>query len=342
MSAREIAEDRQAWLNARRFRPGVGYCIGSSDVPSILGLKGAGTPVRVWHDKVHDIQQPENAAMLWGKLHEETIARYWRDRNRAAVFAVGLIARDVEPWQQTTLDRRVSSCPLREGDERCALEIKTSDAFASRRWHALIPDVHLAQMIHQIHVTGYTHVHYALLKGGNDYVQGVVRAEEEREVLAYVIDRVRRWRSEHLAGAGREVQPDWPIEDRAASLIELDGLLHPERSETRSIADVGDVQEFARLRAQANALKREVDKAKARLLQAAEGARWVTTDGPDGPHLVYEFAPRDRTKVELSVLRERYPAAYADPDVVSHRTSWQINIAKDLQVTEHEEPEESQ
>lgn len=334
MTAKQMHEDRERWLQNRRFRPSVGYCIGSSDVPSILGLEQAGTALQVWQEKVTDLRQPENERMMWGRLHEDTIARYWRDRNRSAVTAVGLISRADEPWQQTTLDRRVNVCPLREGDERCALEIKTADAFASKRWHRLIPDRHLAQMLHQLFVTGYTHLHYALLKGGNDYTQGVVRAEEEREVMEYVLREVRKFKAEHLAGPGLEVQPDWPIEDKAGSLIELDNLVHPERADTRTIEELDEVIEFARIRAKANATAKEYKRAQARLRQLADGARWVTTDTVRGPELLYEFVPRDHTRVELSTLRERYPDVYADEEVVKHSTSWQINLPKNLQASD--------
>ena len=332
MAAREMAENRERWLQQRRFRPGVGWCIGSSDVPSILGIKDAGTPLQIWHEKTGDLRQPENERMMWGRLHEDTIARYWRDRNRSTVTAVGLIAHVQEPWQQTTLDRRVNSCPLREGDERCALEIKTADAFASKNWHKTIPDRHLAQMLHQLYVTGYSHLHYALLKGGNDYSQGVVRAEAEKDVMAYVLRKVREFRSEHLA-IGLEVAPEWPIEERAGSLITLDNLVHPERADTRTIEEIEDVIAFAKARATANAAAKAYKQAQARMRQLADGARYVLIDTPRGPELAYEFVPRETSRVELSILAERYPEIYADPEIVKHKTSWQINLPKSMQET---------
>lgn len=359
MTAKEIAEDRPAWLRARRFREGVGYCIGSSDMPSILGIKDAGTPVKVWHEKVRGIEQADNPAMMWGRLDEDTTARYWRNRNRSAVQAVGLIANVEQPWHQTTLDRLVLECPITPGLRRgCGLEIKHRGAFGSRRWHAVLPDDVLGQMCHQLFVTGFEHMHYAVRIGGNEYRQGVVRAEEDAETIRFVLRHANAFRDEYLGGefvpvldpdgipsgrlswVGREVEPPWPIDDRAASLIDLDALLHPERDGVVEAEDLGDLMEFAAIRARVNALKKEHDKAKARLLRLAAGARWVTTPTANGPELAFEFAPRGRTKVDLDRLRERYPAVYADPEVVTQTTSWQINIAKPYQAAKVATPEE--
>lgn len=345
MTAKEMQEDRPRWLLLRRFREDVGYCIGSSDLPSILGVEGSGTPVKVWHEKVNGIEQPDNPHMLWGRLHEDTIARYWRDRNRSAVRSIGLVAAVERPWAQASIDRAVLVCPLDGRSGVCALEIKTRGAFGSRRFHADVPDDVLAQICWQLVVSGYEHIHYAILVGGNDYRQGVVRAQEDAATIAYVLRRVEAFRAQHLAGsfvawrvpyrwsegpiwAGREVEPVWPIEDKAASLIELDGLLHPERDGIKQIEDIEPVLALARARAGKSAADREERIAKARVLQLADGARWVSTQESTGSELAFEFAPRERSTVELDRLKEKYPAAYADPEIVKHTTSWQLNIAK--------------
>lgn len=350
MTAKEMIEDRAAWLRLRRFRDGVGWCIGSSDLPSILGVKGAATPVKVWHEKVNGIEQPDNPNMMWGRLHEDTIARYWRDRNRSAVRSIGLVAAVDLPWAQASLDRAVLTCPLSGSSGVCALEIKTRGAFGSRRFHKDLPDDILAQVCWQLLVSGYDHIHYAILVGGNDYRQGVVRAVEDALTVDFVRRKATEFRDAHLAGefvpeldaageptgalvwAGREIEPAWPIDEKASSLIELDAILHPERVGLKTIEELGDVMEFAELRARTNAIKKEYDKAKARLLRQAEGARWVTTATDNGSELVYEFAPRERTRVDLDKLKERHPDAYADHEVVTQTTSWQINIADEFKV----------
>jgi putative phage-type endonuclease len=360
MSAKEMVEDRERWLRLRRFRDGVGYCIGSSDLPSILGIKDAGTPLHVWHAKVHGTEQPDNPHMLWGRLHEATIARYWRDRNRSAVRAIGLVAAADRPWAQASLDRAVLTCPLDARSGVCALEIKTRGPFGSRRFHKDLPDDVLAQVCWQLIVSGYEHVHYAILVGGNDYRQGVVRAVEDAATISFVLSRAEAFRDSYLAGefvevpvhergkldppvrwVGREVEPEWPIEEKAASLIELDKMLHPERADVRQVQEVGEVIALAEARARLAVASAAERVAKARVLRQADGARWVTTATDNGSALAYEFAPRENTKVDLDRLKERYPEAYEDPEVVIHSTSWQINIADAYKVKKHsDEPEE--
>ncbi len=365
MTAREMIDDREAWLRARRFREGVGYMIGSSDIPSILGLPESGTPVKVWHEKVHGLEQPDNPNMMWGRLHEDTISRYWRNRNRSAVRAIGLVAQVARPWAQASLDRAVQLCPLDGSSGTCALEIKTRGAFGSRRFHRDLPDDILAQVVWQLIVSGYDHLHYAILVGGNGYTQGVVRASEVAEIITYVLRKVEAFRSDHLAGAflpetewsellqedvatgrtiwvGREVEPVWPIEEWAGSLIELDKMLHPERDGILTLDDTSLVTELAELRAAAAALKKKQDQVQARLAQLAAGARFLTVNTDSGPQLAAEYAPRGKSRVDLSMLKERYPAAYDDPEVVSHSTSWQLSIAKPYQVKKPKtQPEES-
>src|SRR5690348_9589977 len=84
--------DRTEWLMARRWREGVGYCIGASDTPSILDLPECGTPRDVYHAKVSGLEQPETEAMRWGRLNEDTIAREWQHRRQTVVRSVGLVS----------------------------------------------------------------------------------------------------------------------------------------------------------------------------------------------------------------------------------------------------------
>jgi hypothetical protein len=352
MTAREIAEDRPGWLAARRFRDGVGYCIGSSDVPSILGVRDSGTPVAVWADKVHGLELPDSDDMYWGRRKERMIAEEWRNRNASAVRNVGMIASAAEPWNQTTLDRMVLECPRSPGlRERCALEVKSRGAFGSRRFHHEVPDDLLGQLCHQIFTTGYDHVHYAVLIGSADYRQGVVDAQEDADTIAYVMRRVRAFHTEHLAGAqftrafsvadpderdralaGAEralAEPRWPFEDKAASLIETDKLRHPERDGTAEIPDDTDVIELARVRAKLGQLHADEKVLKARLLHAAHGARYLTVPSDTGPQLAGEFTPTHRSKVDLETLRENWPAAYAE--VVTQSESWSLKVAKAYQ-----------
>jgi putative phage-type endonuclease len=357
MTAKEMQEDRPGWLRLRRFRDGIGYCIGSSDLPSILGIKDSGTPVKVWHEKVKGIEQPDNPHMMWGRLHEKTIAEHWRNVNKSAVRAIGLVAAVDRPWAQASLDRAVLLCPLTGEAGICALEIKTRGPFGSRRFHKDLPDDVLAQICWQLIVSGYDHIHYAILVGGNDYRQGVVRRTEDAATIAFVLRQVEAFRDSYLAGdfvperdeegkptglrvwQGREVEPPWDVQGRAASLIELDGIVHPERLDVKQVDDDDPVMGLAQARARLAVAAKAEKVAKATLLRQADGARYVTIPTDEGPELAYEFTPSDRSRVDLDILREKYPAAYADPQVVIHSTSWKIKIADAYKVKNQPEEE---
>jgi predicted phage-related endonuclease len=105
---------RTEWLAARRWRDAVpgGYCIGSSDVPSILDLPGVDTPAHVYHAKVNSLEKEQTDAMRFGQIFEDPIAFDWAARNRTSLQRIGLVSNIDEPWRQTTLDRRVLQCPL--------------------------------------------------------------------------------------------------------------------------------------------------------------------------------------------------------------------------------------
>lgn len=341
MTAEQMAEDRQAWLTMRRGHDDVpGYwCIGSSDTAGILGIafgaEKSGTPVRTWLEKVRHLQQPENPAMTWGHLHEGTIASYWHTRNRSVSQAVGLIGNVDQPWHQTSLDRIILECPLdRRTRQRCALEIKTRNAYGMKRWHNELPDDVLAQVAHQIFTTGLEHIHYAVLVGGSDYHQGVVRAEDIADVIRLVIDKCNDYRRDYLQ-YGNEVEPPWNQDMAAQSYMELDALKYPERLGSLDIDDIGEVSDIALVRAKKNLYTRLEKEAKARLLRQARGARHLTY----ASELVYEYVPRTRKTVNQERLAEKYPDAWADPEIVIETLSWQLNLADAFKIKNVEEDE---
>ena len=344
MAADYMAEHRDEWLEMRRGHddvPGF-YCIGSSDTAGILGIafgaERSGTPVRTWLEKVRGLQQPTNPAMTWGHLHENTIAEYWRMRNRSVDAPIGLIGNVDQPWHQTSLDRLIHECPLdRRERSACALEIKTRNAFGMRKWHSELPDDVLAQMAHQIFVSGFDHLHYAVLVGGSNYHQGVVRRQDIEDVITYVIDKCNLFRNEYLQ-YGNEVEPPWDPNMAAQSYLDIDAMKYPDRQGVTD-ADfeaVDHVMDLALTRAKKGKYTRLEKEGKARLAQYAEGGRVVTASG----NLLYEYEPRSRIKINAERLAEKYPDAWKDPEVVTTTTSWQLKLADEFKVTTDPEDDE--
>jgi putative phage-type endonuclease len=307
--------DRDTWLAARRTG------IGSSDVAAILGVADQKTALHVYHDKRGEDVDVAGEPALWGRLLEDPVAREWCRRNRSVIARVGLIAHVDDPGAMCTLDRRVAECPLnRRQRVACALEVKCRSAFKAHRWHADVPDDVLAQTAWQIHVTGYDHIHVAVLVGGNDYRQTVVRRDDQ--VHDFVVGEVDRFRREHL-------QPGVPPPadmSKADALIELDNLLHPDRVGEIDVPEIGDVMEYAELSAAKGRAERALKRARARLGELAAGARYVKFAN----ELAYEFAPVTKSSVDLEALAERHPDAYAD--CVTEKTHYQIRIDKAYRV----------
>lgn len=307
---------RDTWLAARRGG------IGSSDVAAILGVADRNTAVHVYRDKRGELVDDAGEAALWGTLLEEPVAREWARRNRSVIQRVGLVAHAEVPWRMATLDRRVAECPLdRAVRTACALEVKCRSAFKASRWRSDVPDDVLAQTVWQMAVTGYDHIHVAVLLGGNEMKQTVVRRDERME--RYVLREVDRFREQHLLAG---VEPEWDL-DKAAALIEMDALMHPERVGEIDLDGIGEVMEYGELSAKAGAADRALKRARATLARLAGGARTVTFGG----EMAYEFAPVTRRHVDLDALAERWPEAYAD--VVTEKTSHSIRLAKEFRRT---------
>ncbi|MFE9921613.1 YqaJ viral recombinase family protein [Streptomyces sp. NPDC005774] len=308
--------DRTDWLTARRNG------IGSSDVPALLGLVDQKPPLAVYYDKTgHDIDNAGEAA-FWGNVHEEPVARHWAMRNRSVIRRVGLVAHETHPHWMTTLDRRVTECPLTEDRTPCALEVKTRSAFKNAQWHAGAPDDVLAQMLWQIVVNGYEHMHFAVLIGGNEYHQGTVRADQYTDVIDDITTAVDKFWTEHVQA---EVPPE-PSGDGEA-LAKMFRRLHPTRTGAVDVDMHTDALDallaYNRHQREESAAKKAKAAAKARMIAALGGAQQALLGG----ERAYSLEPTNAApKVDLEQLAERWPDAY-DACVTPNPTE-RIDISK--------------
>lgn len=303
--------DQADWLAARRTG------IGASDAPAILDLPDAwGTAVHVYRDKRGELVDDAGEAALWGNLNEPTVAREWARRQRSVVQRVGLVARIDTPWAMTTLDRQVLECPLdRDVKRRCALEVKTRSAFKAHRWHADVPDDVLCQNAWQIYVTGYDHIHDAVLIGGNQLKMATVFRDEDME--RYVVDHVTRFRTDNLLAG---VEPAWDL-SKAQRLIDMDSLAHPERVGELGITEIDEVIEYARRSAVKSAAEKALKESAATLRRLADGKELVKF----ADELAYRYTPTTRSSTDYERLKEQFPDAYAA--CVSESTSHTLRVS---------------
>lgn len=309
--------DRDDWLTARRSG------IGSSDVPAILGLVDYKPPLQVYYDKLGRDVDDAGEAAYWGNANEEPVARRWAMQNRSVIRRIGLVSHVDHPHWMTTLDRRVAECPLSEDEQApCALEVKTRSAFKAAQWHAGAPDDVLAQVLWQIAVNGYEHMHYAVLIGGNEYHQGTIRADQYTDVMADITTAVDKFWTEHVQAA----VPPAPTGDGDA-LTRLFRRLHPTRSGAVDVDRHGDaldaLYDYGRHQRAESAAKKAKAAAKARMIAALGSAQSALIGG----ERAYSLEPSQAApKVDFELMAEHYPEAYAA--CVKPNPTERIDIAK--------------
>lgn len=309
---------RHEWLAARRCG------IGASDVPAILGVSDYGTPRSVYYGKRGQAADDAGEAAHWGTVLEEPVAREWARRNRSVVRRVGLVAHVDDPVMMCTLDRRVTECPLPESRrEQCALEVKCRSAFKANRWHDTLPDDIAGQMLWQIAVTGYDHLHYAILVGGNDYRQGVIRRADCEPTIRHIVTACKRFWDEHVTP---KVLPAADPE-RGERELEMYKRMYRNRSGITS-GDFVTVTEallaYEQARLAESAATRAKKLAQAELMRLLGDHDAVLVDG----HIAYEMRPVRRAWADLERLAERHPEAYRD--CVVDRAGRQLSINSDF------------
>jgi putative phage-type endonuclease len=327
--------DREEWLNKRREG------LGSSDIPNVMGV-GYTTAQHVYYDKRGELPHDEAAdeAALWGSLDEETTAREWARRNRSVIRRIGIVARVDEPWMMCTLDRRVTECPLPENRkqgvrEQCALEVKHRNAFVAGKWRRDVPDDVLAQVLWQIAVTGYDHIHVACRIGGIDYRQYVVRRAGNEQLIDDITTVARAlWFGNIVAG---RVPPHTGEED-PDELVDLYGRLHPDRSgvihldtdPATSVAVMEQLREYETNRLTEKAAKRRKEAAKAGLLERLGDNELAALHDEEA----FSYPESFRRTTDLELLAEGFPEAYSA--CVTETPSRRLVIGKSFRLTEED------
>jgi putative phage-type endonuclease len=312
--------DREVWLQARRGG------IGSADMAAILGISRYGNALSVYHDKTGGLplESDDSEPALWGRAFEETVAREWARRNRSVVRRVGLVQNIDRPWQMCTLDRRVLECPLADGREKCAVEIKCRDKMKASAFRAGVADDVLVQTLHQADTCGYDHMHAAVLIGGNDYRQYVIRVRDHEQLVADL-----RAAGERAWQQITERRPPVLAQDADPDvLLDLYGRLHPDRAGvvdiTRDVDTQEAVEDYLDAHNDLTAAERRKKAAKARILAGLGGAEAATV--LDKPYVSLDEQTREYCDVKR--LAERWPEAYAD--CVEDRVSRRLSIPRSV------------
>ena len=191
-----IPQHTPEWYDFRRDG------IGGSEIGTILGLNKYDTIVRVFHEKVGDIdfRRDDNSFMFWGRELEDKIADIWRYYDGTADgyienFKNGKIVRECQrvngyvvnpkyPWLFASLDRvmnikggynLITQEPLKtEG----VLECKGLSYWASQIWQDGIPVYYLAQIHQYMAILETDYAEIAILQDGNKFLVEKIQRDD--------------------------------------------------------------------------------------------------------------------------------------------------------------------
>lgn len=138
--------------------------IGGSDIAAVLGLSPWESAFSLWHRKAANIaDQAETREMSWGRYHEDTIARWYRDTHPGVrVARTGTWRNRERVWQLANPDRVLTG--------RRVLEIKTDrsgDAWGPAGTDD-VPVYYRSQVLWYLDCLGWDVGHLAVLIGGSD------------------------------------------------------------------------------------------------------------------------------------------------------------------------------
>lgn len=181
--------DRATWL-AERTKG-----LGASDVAAIFGVSRWSTAWGVWAEKTGCVQpEPENDAMLRGRVLEDGIADLWAATLPAdrpvRLRRAGLMKHRVYPMLMATVDR-LSVCR----DGRCVTEIKSSVDLSD--WQGdEVPVEYQLQVQQQLAVTGRSHAHVVVLGPRFEVVDRVIQRDDE--LINQMIGQLVNWWHNHV------------------------------------------------------------------------------------------------------------------------------------------------
>lgn len=195
---------REEWLKARQTG------IGGTDIGAIIGVSKFATAVDVWQRKLGTAPDKETTeAMYWGTVLEDVVAHEYQRRNGVKVQRVKDMLRHPEHnWMLANIDRGIV-CPEISGTVRWKngrlttrklLEVKTANAFAASEWGEEgsdeLPLTYNAQSQWYMGVTGAEECAFAVLIGGSDYREYLVKRDDE--LIEHLIEQGRRFWFDHV------------------------------------------------------------------------------------------------------------------------------------------------
>jgi putative phage-type endonuclease len=285
------AADQAAWLAERRTG------IGASEAAIALGISKYGTPLKLFLQKTGRLpDDPENEKMRWGRRLEPEILAEFEDRTGRRVAERQVFLRHPErPHLLATLDAVDADGGVIEA-KQIGERVAATDL--GEPGSDQVPDSWVVQAHQQLYLAGVDHVTFAVLVGGNELREYVVRRRES--VLDEMLPR--------LADFWRCVQADTPPPPLEPTDAALMGVLYPDPAgrvdvTDREVIEAVDAWELEGATQRESGKRR--DKAKLLILQAlGDHAEGLLPDGRVVRRKVVTVAAHEcaeSTQVRLSI-----------------------------------------
>lgn len=178
-----VCDGDEEWLALRNKG------IGGSDVSAIMGINKYTTPLEVWLEKTGRADHKDlsdNESVYWGNRLEHEVRDEFARRHQDLHVEepTFTLVSDARPWAHANLDGILTDSDGNKG----ILEIKTVGEKRAGDWADGVPDYYMTQVTHYMSVTGWSFAWFAVLVGGQRYVEFYVERDEED--IAIVSDAV--------------------------------------------------------------------------------------------------------------------------------------------------------
>lgn len=290
------------WFETRR------QGITGTDLAKILSRSQYGTALGVWRDKRGEAPDDQaREAAKWGNILEDPVAQEWANMRGTKVGRVGVLGNVSRQWMLASLDRIVISCP--DGESLCGLEIKTRNAYKAADFAGdEVPDDVLAQVQWGLSVTGFDHMHVAVLIGGQRLVE--FRVDHDPKLSAYLIRAARPVWECVEQGIPPTVSPD----SDGVLLQELLDMFRDREGDRELPAEQAEafLESYQAAHLREKAATEEKTEAKTGLVQLlGDGVVGLVDGVPVFSYKPPEGPPKDTiTADNLRLLEANYPNTY--------------------------------
>ena len=277
---------REEWLAERRTG------IGGSDVAAIMGVSPWTSPLQVYLEKRGELPpQPDNDAMMFGRLLEPIVRQVYADRTGHSVTVPGRAVRSARyPWLLANFDGLTDHPRVYEGKTA-----RHRDGWGEPG-SGDIPLGYLLQVQHYMIVSTLSVTDVAVLFGGSQFECYTVEAD--RELQDMIVDETHAFWQRVQRGE----QPK--ARDMAdARLLYPRGVARPvvASSEVRD-----EVMRLAQIGAEIARLKSEADVVQTRVCLAM-GAHDGLLDAATGRTIATWKDAKGRSTIDAEALRAAHP-----------------------------------